>query len=164
MFESRTTWYGRSVPTSTPREAVRAVARLARVLERGMGELSLAHYRVLAAIADGDQRASRLAERLALGRPAISAAVESLANRGLLQRRTVEGDLRGTSLRLTAAGRRVLDEVEAAAAAELRSLTARTAEPDRALRTLAALGPALEEAATERHAARRAGRDAGTAR
>jgi DNA-binding MarR family transcriptional regulator len=146
------------VPTTTQRDAVRALARLARLLERSTGELSLAHYRVLAAIAEGDQRASRLAERLALGRPAISAAVESLAQRGLLERCAVEGDLRGISLRLTAAGRKQLDEVESAAGRELRALAARTGEPDALLRVLAGLGPALEQAAAERHAARYAGR------
>jgi DNA-binding MarR family transcriptional regulator len=152
------------VSTSTQREAVRALARLARLLERSTGELSLAHYRVLAAVADGDQRASRLAERLALGRPAISAAVESLSARGLLERRTVEGDLRGTALSLTTAGRQLLDAVESAAAVELRAVVARTAEPDVVLGALAALGPALEETAAERHAARTARPATGTAR
>jgi DNA-binding MarR family transcriptional regulator len=152
------------VPTSTQLDAVRALARLARLLERSTGELSLAHYRVLAAVADGHQRASRLAERLALGRPAVSAAVESLVGRGLLERSAVEGDLRGIALRLTGDGRRLLDRVEAAAAAEVRAVAERTADPDTILRALAALGPALEAAAAERHAARRAQRDAGTPR
>jgi DNA-binding MarR family transcriptional regulator len=152
------------VPKSTTREAVRALARLARLLERSTGELSLAHYRVLSAIAEGDQRASRLAQRLALGRPAVSAAVESLSARGLLERRTVDGDLRGSSLRLTAAGRRVLDRAESAAAAELAALVTRTADPDGVLRALAALGPAVEEAAAERHAARTAQHSGGTPR
>ncbi len=147
--------------TFTHREAVRALARLARLLERSTGELSLAHYRVLSAIEQGDQRASRLAERLTLGRPAISAAVESLAARGLLERGTVDGDARGTSLRLTDAGRRLLDEVEAAAAAEFAAVAARTPDPDAVLAALAALGPALEQAAAERHAARTAPCDGG---
>lgn len=152
------------MPTATQRDAVRALARLARLLELSTGELSLAHYRVLSAVAEGDQRASRLAERLALGRPAISAAVDSLAQRGLLARCAVEGDLRGISLRLTAAGRKQLDDVESAAVAELRALAARTGEPEALLRMLAGLGPALEEAAVERHAARRARRGTGTPR
>ena len=147
--------------TPAHREAVRVLARLARLLERSTGELSLAHYRVLAAISQGDQRASRLADRLALGRPAISAAVESLSTRGLLERRAVEGDARGSSLSLTAAGRQLLDQVETAAAAELASVIARTADPDAIVAALAALGPAVEQAAAERHATRTARPDGG---
>ena len=147
--------------TPAHREAVRVLARLARLLERSTGELSLAHYRVLAAISQGDQRASRLAERLALGRPAISAAVESLSARGLLERRAVEGDARGSSLSLTTAGRQLLDQVETAAAAGLAAVIARTADPDATLAALTALGPAVEQAAAERYATRSARPDDG---
>src|ERR1700728_2063445 len=77
---------------STAAEAVRALARATRILERGSGELSLAHYRVLSAIASGDERASRVAKRLAIGKPTVSAAVEALAQRGLLVRSAVDGD------------------------------------------------------------------------
>ena len=84
--------------------AVRAVARLARVLERASGDLSMAHYRVLAAVADGDERASRVAARLALGKPTISASVDALCRHGLLTREDVEHDQRATTLRLTDAG------------------------------------------------------------
>jgi DNA-binding MarR family transcriptional regulator len=82
-------------------EAVRALARASRFLERSSDELSLAHYRVLAAVASGDERASRVAQRLAIGRPTISAAVDALGQRGLLSRGTVEGDQRATALHLT---------------------------------------------------------------
>jgi DNA-binding MarR family transcriptional regulator len=67
------------VTTAQQIEAVRALARATRVLERASGELSLAHYRVLAAIASGDERASRVANRLAIGKPTVSVAVEALA-------------------------------------------------------------------------------------
>ena len=80
---------------------MRGLARAARILERVSGELSLAHYRVLSAIAGGDERASRVAERLALGKPAVSAAVESLSQRGLIARSEVAGDQRAAALRLT---------------------------------------------------------------
>ncbi len=70
------------VPADRARDAVRALARASRVLERASSELSLAHYRVLSAIASGDERGSRIAARLALGKPTVSAAVESLCQRG----------------------------------------------------------------------------------
>ena len=38
-------------------EAVRALARVVPLLERASTELSLAHYRVLCAVASGDERA-----------------------------------------------------------------------------------------------------------
>src|SRR2546430_2043870 len=94
-------------------EAVRALARLSRVLERGTGELSLAHYRVLAAVADGHERASRVAARLALGKPTISASVDALCRRGLITRDAAE-DQRAATLRITEAGSALLAEVDAA--------------------------------------------------
>ena len=63
---------------------VLAVARLARFLERACTDLTLAQYRVLALVADGERHASRVATALALGKPTVSASVEALAERGLL--------------------------------------------------------------------------------
>ena len=70
----------------------------------------MANYRVLAAIASGDQRASRIATKLALGKPTISASVESLCKRGLLARSGVEGDQRGATLQLTSEGKSVAQQ------------------------------------------------------
>jgi DNA-binding MarR family transcriptional regulator len=53
-------------------------------------ELNMVHYRVLSAIASGEDRASRVAERLELGRPAISAAVDALCRAGYLVRGEVK--------------------------------------------------------------------------
>lgn len=119
--------------------AVRAVARLARVLERASGELSMAHYRVLAAVADGDERASRVAARLALGKPTISASVDALCRRGLLTREDVAHDQRATTLRLTDAGATALRAAEAAMTQRLAQVlthTARGAEAEAALRRI----------------------------
>ena len=44
-------------PDYTP-DAVRTLARLSRLLERGAGELSLPQFRVLAMVDDGGDRAS----------------------------------------------------------------------------------------------------------
>jgi DNA-binding MarR family transcriptional regulator len=126
-------------------EAVRALARVARLLERSTGALSLAQYRVLAAVASGHGRASRIAERLALGKPAISAAVEALSQRGLLLRGEVADDQRASALSLTAEGRAVLLEVETTMADELTSLVARRPDPDRLVAALAELGVAVDE-------------------
>jgi DNA-binding MarR family transcriptional regulator len=136
------------------RAATRALARLSRVLERSSTELNLAHYRVLAAVAGGDERASRVASRLALGRPAISAAVDTLCERGLLTRGCVEGDQRAAALVLTPAGRDLLDRTEAEMGARLNDLCARTPDSAQVLRSLAWLGTALDAVVTERLAER----------
>jgi DNA-binding MarR family transcriptional regulator len=138
-------------------EAIRALARLARLLERSSGDLNLAHYRVLSAIADGDERASRVADRLALGKPTVSAAVESLRKRGLLSREDAEEDRRAVTLTLTRAGRAALAEVERGMLERVEDICARTPDGERLLESLAGLGGALDEVASER-AARRAGR------
>ena len=58
--------------------AARALALAARSLERAAGrvDLTLAQYRVLALIAAGDERASLLADRLAVAKPTITAVVD----------------------------------------------------------------------------------------
>jgi DNA-binding MarR family transcriptional regulator len=133
-------------------EAVRALARVSRVLERASGELNLAHYRVLSAIASGDERASRVAVRLALGKPAVSAAVDSLVQRGLVVRTGVTTDQRASDLSLTSAGKAALAEAETAMVGRINELCARTPDVARVLQSLAWLGAALDEVVAERFA------------
>ena len=143
-------------PRSTPRnvEAVRALARASRVLERASGELSLAHYRVLSAIASGDERASRVAHRLAIGKPTVSAAVDNLAQRGLLARTGVDADQRVAALHLTLEGEAVLSRVEAAMIRRIEDLGARTPNSAQLMESLAWLGAAIDDAHARRAAER----------
>lgn len=101
---------------------VLAVARLARYLERACTDLTLAQYRVLALVADGERHASRVATALALGKPTVSASVESLAERGLLTRAPAGHDKRATELSVTAEGRRLVQSTETAMRARLDDL------------------------------------------
>ena len=144
-------------------QAVRALARLARALERSSGDLNLAHYRVLAAVADGDERASRVAERLALGKPTVSAAVESLCKRGLLARAVADDDRRAATLSPTPAGEAALAEVEEVMVGRIDEILRRTDDPDAVVEALGQVGVALDEIAAERSAARAAKRRKGTA-
>ena len=137
-------------PTAASVEAVRALARASRLLERASGQVNLAHYRVLSAIASGDERASRIAAKLALGKPAISATVESLCQQGLLARVAVAGDQRAAALQLTGEGRSELTRVEAAMVAWLDDLCARTPDGARLLASLGAMGAAIDQMAAER--------------
>lgn len=134
-----------------PVRAVRTLARASSVLERASHELSLPHYRVLAAISSGSAMASRIADRLAVGKPAVSAAVDSLERRGLLERLAVEGDQRAATLRLTPEGDRLLAEVEAEMIARLDDLCGRVPDRGRLLEALAWLGEAIDERMAERH-------------
>jgi DNA-binding MarR family transcriptional regulator len=140
--------------TDVPVEAVRVLARLSRLLERSLGELSLAQYRVLAQIAAGDERASRIAHRLALGKPTVSASVESLRQRGLLSRGGVDSDRRAAALRLTDQGRADLAAAERAMADRLGEITRRTPDPAGVVQALRWLDDALEDYLSERAAAR----------
>lgn len=136
-------------------EAVRALARATRVLERASGELSLAHYRVLSAIASGDERASRVAERLAIGKPTVSASVDALVQRGLLLRSGVDGDQRVAALHLTPEGRALLARVEAEMIRRIDDLSGRTPDPDRLMESLIWLGAAIDDQQSQRAAERR---------
>ena len=138
-------------------EAVRTVVRLSRLFERACGELDLAHYRVLAAVAEGERRASHVAARLALGKPAISASVDALCRRGLLVREPSEADQRVVTLQLTPAGEQLLAQTEAAMLrAAGRCAPARGRPRTRPSMSLAQLGGALDDLAAERLATRTA--------
>jgi DNA-binding MarR family transcriptional regulator len=119
-------------------------------MERASGGLSLAHYRVLSAVAAGDERSSRIAARLALGKPAVSASVEALCARGLLVRSGVVGDQRAVQLSLTATGTELLDAAQKSMASTLERLSARTEHRDEVIDALLMLGWAIDQAAAER--------------
>lgn len=144
-------------PAATaPVEAVRSIARVARLLEKASGQLGLSHYRVLSSIAAGEDRASRVAQRFELGRPTISSAVDSLSKAGLVERAVVTTDQRAFELRLTEKGRQVLDAVETEMVSVLDDLYRRLPKPrsnksPAAIDTLAALGVALDARAAARH-------------
>ncbi len=133
--------------------AVRAVVRLARHLESAASDLNFAQYRVLAAISEGDERASRVAARLALGKPTVSASVDALCRRGLLLRGPATDDHRAVCLRVTPAGEAMLREADAAMIGRLDLILAHTPDP-------AAVGSALTQLAVglDRVADERAGR------
>ena len=138
-------------------EAVRTLVRLARQLERASTDLSLSQYRVLAAVAAGQERASRVAARLALGRPAVSAAVEALCRRDLLERAGDAADQRAVALRVTAEGTRLLAATETAMLARVGAVFDRSPEGAALVDALLQLGPVLDAIADERYGRRPAG-------
>ena len=91
------------------RDAVLGIALAARSLERHMGELTLAQLRILSLIALDPIRASALAQRAAMSRPTLSGLIDGLVTRGWVERRLVDGDRRGVTLRITGSGSTALD-------------------------------------------------------
>ena len=134
---------------------VRTLARLARMLERGAGDLSLPQFRVLALVDEGGERASQLAERLAVAKPTITAVVDGLVERGYVKRSADCDDRRATKITLTAAGRRALYGAEHAMHARLHDVLAHADDPTAIERALEDLGRAVDRARTERLAGRR---------
>jgi DNA-binding MarR family transcriptional regulator len=138
---------------------VLTLARLARLLERACGEsgqppLTLAQYRLMAMIGSGTSQASHLAGRLALAKPTVSATIDTLVERGLVDRTTAPGDRRVTSLSLTDAGRAAVDDAESTMRARLDDVLAHVEQPDVVRDALAALGHGLDVRREERRAAR----------
>ena len=143
-------------PSDFTPDAVRTLARLSRLLERGAGELSLPQFRVLTVVDDGGDRASWLAERLALAKPTITSIVDGLVERGYLTRTADLGDRRVTRIQLTQRGRRALEAAETAMAERLREVLAQTDEPASVAWAINELGSGLDRMRAKRLAAERA--------
>jgi DNA-binding MarR family transcriptional regulator len=151
-------------PSNETRAAVLALTRVARLLERTLAAeetgLNISEFRMLSAVAGGEARASRLAHRLAVGKPTVSSTVDALVRRGLLTRTAHDADQRAVDLALTAEGEAHLAAAEAALAARVASIAERTPDPASTLAALAAFGDALEERMAEVAASRTAARGA----
>jgi long-chain acyl-CoA synthetase len=113
-------------------KAGRTVALLAKVVELALTDvdLSLPQYRVLAHLNEGDVAASALAGRLAVSRPSITAVVDGLVARGLVERGGDDSDRRRVTHALTPQGRRAVAEADRAIARKLGTLVSRLGERD----------------------------------
>ncbi len=103
----------------------RTAAWLAKQVEIGLGtvDLSVPQYRILILLDESSAASSHLAERLAVRPPTITAVVDGLVARGLVERCAVEGDRRRVDHVLTAAGHRILEDADTAVDARLRGVT-----------------------------------------
>lgn len=114
----------------------RRIAQLARIVESSLGGLTLTAYRILSLVAEGNERSSQIAGRLALARPTVSNAVDQLVERGFIDRGASSEDRRAVLLTVTAAGQDALAEADASVAARLAPVFERLEEPDAALVSL----------------------------
>src|SRR4051794_16610117 len=129
---------------------VRTLTRLARMLERGAGDLSLPQFRVLALVEEGGERASQLADLLAVAKPTITAVVDGLVDRGYLKRTADCDDRRVTKITVTAAGKKALYSAEHAMHARLHEVLSHADDPAAIERALEDLAAAIDRARTER--------------
>ena len=117
----------------------RAAAWLGKQVELALVELDLTppQYRVLGVLGEGASMPSALAERLAVRRPTITAVVEGLAARGLIERTPHDEDRRSVTHALTDKGKRVLLDADHAVNARLRTIAGYGPKPaDEMLRAL----------------------------
>jgi DNA-binding MarR family transcriptional regulator len=124
--------------------AVRVLARLHRLLESVDAGLTLPQYRVLAAVAQGGVRSARLAERLAVRRPTLTAIADGLVAAGYACRESEAGDRRVVRLYATDAGRAMLSAADAAYLARLDPLLGEIPNPECFIADLLAVGAALD--------------------
>ena len=119
-----------SLPDDQPEfqeiSAARAAAKLARQITIPLTEheLSLSQYRELVFLDEGGAAPSDLAERLSVSRPSITALMDGLGERGLVERHSDPDDGRRVVHHLTDAGRRTVAVADRAVADRLTRLGA----------------------------------------
>jgi len=143
---------------------VMILLRLFRALERVDTDLTPQQYRILKLAGAGGERSAKLAERLAVAKPTLTATADGLVAAGYARRDAEPGDRRVVRLCLTESGRDAVGRADAAYGQWLEQLLAETAQPDQVLHALDVLNEAMDEVRRARHGApREPGRPSGPA-
>ncbi len=122
-------------PTEVDEDAPHSVGRIAAWLSKQVeialatADLSLPQYRVLGLLHESSAFSSDLAERLAVRPPSVTAVVDGMVTRGLVERRQVVADRRRVDLVLTDSGRVALETADLAVNSRLRDITDCLADP-----------------------------------
>jgi DNA-binding MarR family transcriptional regulator len=135
----------RDLDEQTAARAVLTVLRLFRALERVDTGLTPQQYRILKLAGAGGERSARLAERLAVAKPTLTATADGLVAAGYVQRETEPGDRRVVRLCLTATGRAALERADSAYADWLGPLLSAAGDRAWMLSALQALDAAMDE-------------------
>jgi DNA-binding MarR family transcriptional regulator len=130
--------------------AILTVLRMSRVMDRIEAGISPQQYRILKLIGEGGERSARLAEKLAVARPTLTATADSLVAAGLAYREAEPGDRRVVRLRLTPEGQAAIKRADEAYATWLDAVLDYTGRREEILDGL----DALDDAMTERRKAR----------
>jgi DNA-binding MarR family transcriptional regulator len=129
----------------TDPDDVLVIMRMARALDRVDAGLSPQQYRILKLAGAGGERSARLAERLAVAKPTLTAIADSLVAAGLARRETEPGDRRVVRLHLTEAGSAAVERADAAYSDWLARLYELTGDRDRIHADLGLINGALDE-------------------
>lgn len=132
------------LPPERVRAAVDVLVRLRRLLERTETGLTLPQYQLLSMVKSGGERSARLADKLAVRKPTLTAAADSLVAAGLLEREADPGDRRVVRIRITEAGLAALAHAEDALAAVVEPLLLETGDGEAVLESLDRLREALD--------------------
>jgi DNA-binding MarR family transcriptional regulator len=138
--------------------AVWTLLRLSRMIERAQTELTVPQYRVLRLVGAGEESSARVADRLSVRRPTLTAAADGLVASGYLAREPDPSDRRVVRLCLTPSGSEVLDRTNAALRERLGEVLAGLPAPDRLFALLGEVGDALDARRAAREAESMAGR------
>jgi DNA-binding MarR family transcriptional regulator len=131
---------------------VLVIMRMARALERVDAGLSPQQYRILKLAGAGGERSARLAERLAVAKPTLTAIADSLVSAGLARRETEPGDRRVVRLHLAEAGSAAVERADAAYGEWLTRVLELTGDGERIQGDLRLINGALEELCQARRA------------
>lgn len=156
-----TTAHIRTEATSAPADLVPFLAhQVAKGYERqwrrrlGPAGETVARWQVLSVLAAADgSRIGLIADTLGIAQPVLSRVVDQLERDGLVERRPIDGDMRGVAVWRTRRGRQRFDRLAPAATAlvdeSLAGFTA--AEVDQLHALLTRLAAALDETGTVAH-------------
>ena len=130
--------------------AARAAAKLARQVNIPLSEinLSLPQYRVLAFLDEGGVAPSDLAGHLSVSRPSVTALMDGLINRGLVERHPDPDDGRRVTHHLTGEGRSALERADRAVGDRLVLIGTHVhaGDPNLLIASLARFGEAIRAA------------------
>jgi DNA-binding MarR family transcriptional regulator len=127
-------------------QAIMVILRLFRGLECVDAGLTPSQYRIMKLASAGGERSTRLAQRLAVAKPTLTATADGLVAAGYASRAAEPGDRRVVRLSLTPAGHAALDRADAAYTGWLGQLLDGTGDPEAVLDALGLLGSAMTEA------------------
>jgi DNA-binding MarR family transcriptional regulator len=136
--------------------ACRAASRLGRSVSRALedSELNPAGYRMLASLSAGASAAARLADKLAVSRPSVTATVDWLETRGFVERTPDPSDRRRAAIHMTALGEAALATADRLVAQRLAEVFGYL-ESERAATVIDALSDLHEALDRDRDARRR---------
>jgi DNA-binding MarR family transcriptional regulator len=134
-------------------EALLTILRVSRVLDRIEAGVSPQQYRILKLIGEGGERSARLADKLAVARPTLTATADSLVAAGLACREAEPGDRRVVRLRLTEAGQAAVARADIAYAEWFGRLLDDTGQREQIVANLLLLDTAMTERRRARTAA-----------